>query len=207
MPPKIQAAKKSRPIRTPRRRPASTPNATPSSTARLKRSTTSRKSAVARARWSIYTPPGYAKDKKYPVLYFLHGIGGDHNEWPQRRRAQQSSWTTYMPTRKRSHDRSHAQWPLDRRGPRQRRQGARGAMRCRFSANFDKNLLGDIIPYVESHYSVKADREHRALAGLSMGGGQSLNFGLDSSRHVCVGRRLFVRSQHQAARRSHQRSR
>ncbi len=43
---------------------------------------------------------------------------------------------------------------------------------------FDKNLLGDIIPYVESHYSVKADREDRALAGLSMGGGQALNFGL-----------------------------
>ena len=35
-----------------------------------------------------------------------------------------------------------------------------------------------MIPYVESHYSVEADREHRALAGLSMGGGQSLDFGL-----------------------------
>ena len=39
-------------------------------------------------------------------------------------------------------------------------------------------MLTDVIPYVESHYSVKADREHRALAGLSMGGGQLLNFGL-----------------------------
>jgi enterochelin esterase-like enzyme len=39
-------------------------------------------------------------------------------------------------------------------------------------------LLKDIIPYVESHYSVIADRDHRALAGLSMGGGQSLNIGL-----------------------------
>lgn len=44
---------------------------------------------------------------------------------------------------------------------------------------FDKNLFGDIVPYVESHYSVKTDRENRALAGLSMGGGQSLNFGLN----------------------------
>src|SRR6478672_10824459 len=44
----------------------------------------------------------------------------------------------------------------------------------------DKNLLGDIIPYIEANYSVKADREHRALAGLSMGGGQSLNFGLNN---------------------------
>src|SRR4029079_17468992 len=31
----------------------------------------------------VYTPPGYAKDKKYPVLYLLHGIGGDENEWPR----------------------------------------------------------------------------------------------------------------------------
>jgi enterochelin esterase-like enzyme len=43
---------------------------------------------------------------------------------------------------------------------------------------FEDDLLKDVIPYVESHYSVKSDREHRALAGLSMGGGQSLNFGL-----------------------------
>jgi len=43
---------------------------------------------------------------------------------------------------------------------------------------FEKDLLNNVIPYVEAHYSVKADRESRALAGLSMGGGQSLNFGL-----------------------------
>src|SRR5207342_2358309 len=43
---------------------------------------------------------------------------------------------------------------------------------------FDKDLIGDLIPFIESRYSVKKDRESRALAGLSMGGGQSLNFGL-----------------------------
>ena len=43
---------------------------------------------------------------------------------------------------------------------------------------FEKDLLKDIIPFIESHYSVQAHREHRALAGLSMGGGQSLDFGL-----------------------------
>jgi enterochelin esterase-like enzyme len=42
----------------------------------------------------------------------------------------------------------------------------------------EQDLLDDLIPFVESHYSVNADREHRALAGLSMGGGQTLNFGL-----------------------------
>ncbi len=45
-------------------------------------------------------------------------------------------------------------------------------------AKFEADLLNDVIPAIESRYSVLADREHRALAGLSMGGGQSLNFGL-----------------------------
>lgn len=45
-------------------------------------------------------------------------------------------------------------------------------------AAFEQELIGDLIPFIESRYSVQADREHRALAGLSMGGGQSLNFGL-----------------------------
>jgi enterochelin esterase-like enzyme len=43
---------------------------------------------------------------------------------------------------------------------------------------FENDLLKDIIPYIESHYSAYTDREHRALAGLSMGGGQTLNIGL-----------------------------
>ena len=50
-------------------------------------------------------------------------------------------------------------------------------------ANLEKELLADIIPLVESRYAAKADREHRALAGLSMGGGQSLNFGLNNLDH------------------------
>jgi enterochelin esterase-like enzyme len=45
-------------------------------------------------------------------------------------------------------------------------------------ATFERDLLDDVIPTIEARYSVQADREHRALAGLSMGGGQSLNFGL-----------------------------
>ena len=47
-------------------------------------------------------------------------------------------------------------------------------------ADFERELLGDLIPFVEKRYSVTADRTHRALAGLSMGGGQSLNFGLNN---------------------------
>jgi enterochelin esterase-like enzyme len=54
----------------------------------------------------------------------------------------------------------------------------RGGAEWQAYATFEKELLNDLIPYIEARYSVAADREHRALAGLSMGGGQSLNFGL-----------------------------
>jgi enterochelin esterase-like enzyme len=47
-----------------------------------------------------------------------------------------------------------------------------------FVSGFENDLLKDVIPYVESHYPVQADREHRAIAGLSMGGGQALAIGL-----------------------------
>ena len=45
-------------------------------------------------------------------------------------------------------------------------------------ANFEKDLLEDLIPFIQKHYPVYNDRKHRAIAGLSMGGGQALNFGL-----------------------------
>jgi enterochelin esterase-like enzyme len=45
-------------------------------------------------------------------------------------------------------------------------------------ATFEKDLLNDLIPFIEKNYPVYKDRENRAIAGLSMGGGQSLNFGL-----------------------------
>ncbi len=127
----------------------------------------------------IYTPPGYSKDRKYPVLYLLHGIGGDQNEWPKGGRPNNIldnliadkkavPMVIVMPN-----GRSTGEGPGKGFG-----KGAKGGNAMQVFGEFDKNLLGDIIPYVESNYSVKADRENRALAGLSMGGGQSLNFGL-----------------------------
>jgi enterochelin esterase-like enzyme len=60
-------------------------------------------------------------------------------------------------------------------------QGGRQRGLGDFISGFENDLLKDIIPYVESHYPVLADREHRAVAGLSMGGGQALTIGL---RHL-----------------------
>jgi enterochelin esterase-like enzyme len=49
-----------------------------------------------------------------------------------------------------------------------------------YYANLEPDLLNDLMPYIESHYSVYTDRDHRALTGLSMGGGQGLNFGINN---------------------------
>jgi len=132
------------------------------------------KVGTGKRKMSVYTPPGYSKDAKYPVLYLLHGIGGDHNEWP--RGGVPSLILDNLIADKKA-------VPMIIAMPNGRASG--GPATKGFGGNamqdfgtFDQNLLKDVIPYIESNYSVKADREHRALAGLSMGGGQSLNFGL-----------------------------
>jgi enterochelin esterase-like enzyme len=124
---------------------------------------------------TIYTPPDYAKDKKYPVLYLLHGIGGDHNEWPK-------GGVTNIILDNLIADKKAV--PMIIVMPNGRASGGpaggKGGNAFQDFGAFDQNLLKDVIPYVEANYSVKADREARALAGLSMGGGQSLNFGLSN---------------------------
>jgi enterochelin esterase-like enzyme len=56
--------------------------------------------------------------------------------------------------------------------------GGGGRAQAGYGAPFENDLLKDVIPYVEANYPVFTDRDHRALAGMSMGGGQTLNIGL-----------------------------
>jgi enterochelin esterase-like enzyme len=125
----------------------------------------------------VYTPPGYSKEKKYPVLYLLHGIGDDETGWTKKGAAAAILDNLYadkkavpmivvMPNGRAAKD-------VTARTPWDKQFGA--------FAVFEDDLLKDLIPFIEKTYPVKADRDHRALAGLSMGGGQSLNFGL---RHL-----------------------
>ncbi|MBV9849696.1 MAG: esterase [Armatimonadetes bacterium] len=126
----------------------------------------------ATRRMHVYTPPGYeAGTGRYPVLYLLHGAG-DTDE----------AWSTV----------GHAGFILDnliadgKARPmivvmpaghisRQFGFGGRGRMG---QDQFNDDFLQDIMPYVEAHYRVSADRTHRAIAGLSMGGLQTLNIAL-----------------------------
>jgi enterochelin esterase-like enzyme len=147
-------------------------------------------------RWmEVYTPAGYSADKKYPVLFLLHGIGGN----------EKHEWTGMGGNQGRAAvilDNLIAEKKIvpmvvvfpngdvttNTAGGGNGRGGGRGGFGGGGDAaqmagdgwgkNFETDLLKDLIPFIESHYSVQADREHRAIAGLSMGGGQSLDYGL-----------------------------
>jgi enterochelin esterase family protein len=122
-------------------------------------------------RLHVYTPPGYDRGTaRLPVLYLLHGADGDDSSWSAYGRANQildnlmsekklPPMIVVMPF-------GYAYPPV---------QGVAGDKQ---RADFDKDLTDNIIPYVQTNYRVFADREHRALVGLSMGGGQALNIGL-----------------------------
>jgi enterochelin esterase family protein len=135
--------------------------------------------AMAVTRWLwVYTPPDYDKSSsKYPVLYLLHGNGEDQSGWVRNGRAniildnliadgKAKPMIVVMPQ-------GHALQGQSV-GPVVRLQGETSM----FSPRFPSDLLDDIIPLVEMKFRVKADADDRAIAGLSMGGGQSLSIGL-----------------------------
>jgi enterochelin esterase-like enzyme len=133
------------------------------------------KSVGAKRKLVVYTPPGYSKETRYPVLYLLHGIGDDETGWTKKGSAEVILDNLYA-------DKKLVPMivvmPNGRASAEPQPANVFQEKVFRAFAAFEDDLLKDLIPYVEAHYPVQADREHRALAGLSMGGGQSLNFGL-----------------------------
>ena len=124
----------------------------------------------------IYTPPGYSTSQKYNVLYLLHGIGGDHTEWYNGGRPDIILDNLYAQNKLSP---MIVVMPNGRAMADDRPTGdIYAADKVAAFENFQYDLTKDLIPYIESHYPVLTDRENRAIAGLSMGGGQSLNFGL-----------------------------
>lgn len=130
----------------------------------------------------VYTPPGYEKGTgSYPVLYLIHGGGETAASWSTVGRANDildnliadgkavpmiivmpSGWTPF---------------------------GGQVMTSDATKDPFNDELMKDIIPYMQSHFRVKADAENRALSGLSMGGIQTLNIGLEnlgSFRYLAV---------------------
>jgi enterochelin esterase family protein len=125
----------------------------------------------------VYTPPGYESSagRRYPVLYLLHGAGSDQTSWTERGRAHVILDNLIADGKLK---------PLIVVMPFgfavQRAAGARGdaAENKMQRDGFTKDFLQDVIPLVESKFRVYADRDHRAIGGLSLGGAQSLALGL-----------------------------
>jgi len=124
----------------------------------------------------IYTPPGFSPSKKYPVLYLLHGIGGDEKEWFKQGNPQIILDNLY------ADGKMVPMVVVLPNGRAMKDDRATGNImapdKVKAFATFEHDLLDDLIPFVEKNYPVYTDAPHRALAGLSMGGGQALNFGL-----------------------------
>jgi len=128
-------------------------------------------------RMHVYTPPGYESGQdKYPVFYLLHGASDSDDSWISVGRAnfildnliaaeKAKPMIVVMPA---GHTASFGFGP----------PGAGG--RPNFAANeFQDDFLKDLRPYVEKHYRVLADRSNRAIAGLSMGGGQTISIAME----------------------------
>ncbi len=127
-----------------------------------------------RRRMNVYTPPGYSADQKYPVLYLLHGIGGDETEW------ERFTGLNVLLDNLIADGKAAPMIIVMPNGRAQKDDRPVGDVfqHAPSFAVFERDLLDDVIPAIESRYSTRTGREYRALAGLSMGGGQALNFGL-----------------------------
>lgn len=124
----------------------------------------------------VYTPPGYSAEQEYSVLYLLHGIGGDEAEWYTHGKPQIILDNLYDDQMLKP---MIVVLPNGRAMQNDRAEGDIFAPdKVEAFGTFEADLLEDLIPFIEASYPVATDRMHRAIAGLSMGGGQSLNIGL-----------------------------
>ena len=132
-------------------------------------------------RMYVYTPPGYEKGKdKYPVLYLLHGGGGDEEGWISRGRANYiidnlvaSKEAVPMIVVITNGNPDAVAAPLDK--PLNTNTKELPGIGSMASGRFEESFVKDVVPYIEKNYRVIADADHRALSGFSMGGYQTQN--------------------------------
>ena len=149
---------------------------------------------MSQRRMFIYTPPDYDAegDDTYPVLYLLHGSGGDETSWADYGRAcqifdnmiQQGSMKpmiVVMPNGNVELDAAPGESPYMNKKP-------TGNNISSWLGKYEKSFVREIVKYTEKHYRVKADKQHRAIAGLSMGGLHTLFIALNNpDMFDCVG--------------------
>lgn len=134
---------------------------------------------------NVYLPYGYGEDQKYNVLYLMHGIGGDENEWGMVGKASEVKCIMDNLIYYGDIEPFIVVTPNGRSCAQHAKEGSD------FNSFyvFGKELRNDLIPYIEKNFATYADydengydlsatREHRAMAGLSMGGMQTINIGI-----------------------------
>ena len=157
---------------------------------------------LANRRMMVYTPPGYeTSTQKYPILYLLHGGGGDEDAWLTMGRANiimdnliaagkakpmivvmpngnatqsVSQGFGYGPTPARQSVQAPAPPPVQAEQGRAGAPGGRGGAPQPYAGSYPESLVKDVIPFVEKRFRVLATKDDRAIAGLSMGGGHTL---------------------------------
>ncbi|HXU17782.1 MAG TPA: alpha/beta hydrolase-fold protein [Terriglobales bacterium] len=135
----------------------------------------------------VYTPPGYDQShERYPVLYLLHGFGEDQAGWSEQGHenfildnliASGTAKPMIIVNENGMIDTEH-QPPPPAGGPSRSSAIVTYFMNQRY-ALFDKIVSSELVPFIDTHFRTVPDRNHRALAGLSMGGSQALRIGLN----------------------------
>ncbi len=122
-------------------------------------------------RMFVYTPPGYEESKgKYPVLYLLHGGGGDEDAWTSLGRANYILDNLIAEGKALPMIIVMTNGNPDQKAAITETQPDPGADRLIIATDkFPVSLVNDVIPFVENHYRVIANSSNRAIAGLSMG--------------------------------------
>jgi enterochelin esterase-like enzyme len=148
------------------------------------------KATASTRRIFVYTPPGYDQSTaRYPVLYLQHGYGEDETGWGDQGHenfildnliAAHQTVPMIIVNENGLPDLNFQPIPPLRPGekPRPVAQLARVFMDDKY-ALLDRIISGDLIPFIDGNFRTLPDREHRAIAGLSMGGAQALRIGLD----------------------------
>lgn len=155
------------------------------------------KTVGTKRRALVYTPPGFSKSKKYPVLYLLHGIGGDEKEWlnggqPQvildnlyaRKKVQ--PMIVVMPNGRAMKDDRATGNVFD-------------SVKVQAFATFEKDLLHDLIPYVEKKYPVQKKPGKPGPRRIVHGRRPILELWPGQPGYLCLGGRLLVCAEYQGA--------
>jgi enterochelin esterase family protein len=129
---------------------------------------------------TVYVPPGYeqARNRRYPVLYLLHGFANDHHSWHRYGRANDILDNLIA---ERKIEPFLVVMPLGYGGASVNGDGTGIAPAADPRGDvslYERDLLEDVIPMIDRTYRTVADRRHRAIVGFSMGGGQAGRIGL-----------------------------